>query len=316
MKTVSKMSPLPAIAAMPRRLTSLLFGGRRARVVGPALVVAMAAVAFSVMVVTAGPTTAEETAVSTNPADIHAGSVLYNEHCSSCHGANGVGSQKAPELIDAGAAAADFYLRTGRMPLNNPGDEALRHAPYFTASQIRQLVAYVASLGNGPTIPNVSPVCDVSGGAGNVADAQKGNYGFEGGGGHGGALGGHGTGPCTTLSEGQQLFSLNCAQCHDASGSGGMLSHGDIVPSLKDSTATQVAEAVRVGPLPMPVFGPGQLSDQQVSAVSNYVQYLRKPADRGGLAIAHFGPVPEGFVGIVVGLFVLLIASRLIGTRE
>jgi ubiquinol-cytochrome c reductase cytochrome c subunit len=298
-----------------------LFGGRRARVVGPSLVVALAAVAFSVMVFSAGPTTAEETAVSVNPADITAGQALYNVHCSSCHAANGVGSQKAPELIDAGAAAADFYLSTGRMPLNNPGDQALRHAPFFNATQIRQLVAYVNNLGvvanrRGPTIPNVSPVCDTSGGAGNVADAQKGDYGFEGGGGHGGKLGGSGTGPCTTLAEGQQIFTLNCSQCHDASGSGGMLSHGDIVPSVKDATAVQTAEAVRVGPLPMPVFGPNQLSDQQVSAVANYVQYLRKPADRGGLAIAHFGPVPEGFVGIVIGLGVLLVASRLIGTRE
>jgi ubiquinol-cytochrome c reductase cytochrome c subunit len=285
------------------------------------MVIALAGVAFSVMVVTAGPTTAQQTAVSTNPADIQQGASLYNEHCSSCHGANGVGSIKAPELIDAGAAAADFYLETGRMPLNNPGDQALRHAPFFNASQIRQLVAYINNLGvvagrPGPTIPNVSPVCDTSGGAGNVANSQFGNYGFAGGGGSGGGLGGHGTGTCTTLAEGQQLFTLNCSQCHDASGSGGMLSHGDIVPSIKDSTAIQVAEAVRIGPLPMPVFGPNQLSDQQVSALANYIEYLRKPADRGGLAIAHFGPVPEGFVGIVIGLFVLLIASRLIGTRE
>lgn len=303
------------------KFSSLLFGGRRARVVGPAIVVALAAVAFSVLVLTAGPSTAVDTQVSTAPADIEAGHTLYNSHCSSCHGVNGVGSQKAPELIDAGAAAADFYLSTGRMPLNYPGDQALRHTPFFSADQIRQLVAYINNLGvinnrKGPTIPTVSPVCDTHGGAGNVANYQAGEYGFEGSGGAGGGLGGHGAGPCTTLAEGQQLFALNCAQCHDASGSGGMLSHGDMVPSLKDATAVQVAEAIRVGPLPMPVFGANQLSDQQVSAISNYVQYLRKPADRGGLAIAHFGPVPEGFVGIVIGLFVLLVASRLIGTRE
>jgi len=318
---VAKKLRIQSVRALPRRGAALLFGGRRARVSGPALVISMAAVAFSVMVVSAGPTTASETSVSTAPADIQAGTILYNEHCSSCHGANGVGSVKAPELIDAGAAAADFYLETGRMPLNNPGDQALRHEPFFSATQIRQLVAYINNLGvqagrEGPTIPTVSPVCDVHGGAGNVASSQAGNYGFEGAGGAGGVLGGHGSGLCTTLAEGQQLFSLNCAQCHDASGSGGMLSHGDIVPSMKDSTATQVAEAVRVGPLPMPVFGPNQLSDHQVSALANYVEYLRRPADRGGLAIAHFGPVPEGFVGIVIGLFVLLIASRLIGTRE
>ena len=35
----------------------------------------------------------------------------------------------APPLVNVGAAAADFYLTTGRMPLNDPGNEALRHHP-------------------------------------------------------------------------------------------------------------------------------------------------------------------------------------------
>ena len=276
------------------------------------------------MVFSAGRGSAAEPPVSTNPADIHAGDTLFIAHCSSCHGNNGVGTQKAPSLINAGAAAADFYLSTGRMPLSQPGDQAQRNRPFFDHAQIRQLVAYINALpqidgqpnNTGPTIPTVSPVCDVSGGAGNVANSQKGDYGFEGAGGQGGGLGGHGPGPCTTLAQGLQLFSLNCAQCHDASGSGGMLSKGNVVPSLKDATVTQAAEAMRVGPLPMPIFGPKQLSNEQVSAIANYVEYLRKPADRGGLGIAHFGPVPEGFVGIVIGLLIMLIATRLIGTRE
>lgn len=300
--------------------------GSRSRFAGPALILVIAAVAFSVMAFTARSSSASPASVSTNPADISAGETLYIAHCSSCHGPNGVGTQKAPALISAGAAAADFYLSTGRMPLNYPGQQALRHKPYFNTAQIHALVAYIADLptlhGNpslaGPSIPNVDPVCpsDTHGGFGNVASKANTAYIFEGPGGSGGGLGGHGTGPCTTLAEGMQLFSLNCAQCHDASGSGGMLSHGFIVPSMSQATATQAAEAMRVGPAPMPIFGPKQLTDQQVSAIANYVQYLRRPADRGGLGIAHFGPVPEGFVGIVIGLFVMLIASRLIGTRE
>ncbi len=310
------MSSLGRVAAALRRL--------RRPSAGPALVVAVGVVAFSVMAFDTGAAPAAPSPVSTNPADIQAGEALFNSHCSSCHGPAGTGTQKAPELINAGAAAADFYLATGRMPLNNPGDQALPHKPIFNNEQIRQLVAYVNALpeingqpgDRGPTVPNVSPVCDTSGGAGNVANRQNGDYSFEGAGGSGGGLGGHGTGPCTTLSEGQQLFSLNCAQCHDASGSGGMLSKGNVVPTLQTATATETAEAVRVGPSPMPVFGTAQLSDSQVSAIVNYVQYLRRPANRGGIAIGHFGPVPEGFVGIVLGLFVILIFTRLIGTRE
>jgi ubiquinol-cytochrome c reductase cytochrome c subunit len=294
------------------------------RAAGPSLVLAIGVVAFAVMATGAGTAPAATNPVSTNPSDVQAGESLFNAHCSSCHGPQGVGTDKAPELINAGPAAADFYLSTGRMPLNYPGDQALPHKPFFNREQISQVVAYVNALPaingtpnlTGPTIPNVSPVCDTHGGAGNVANSQSGNYGFEGAGGSGGGMGGQGSGPCTTLSEGQMLFALNCAQCHDASGSGGMLSKGDVVPSLKGSGPTTVAEAMRVGPSPMPVFGPAQLNDHQVSAIANYVQYLRKPANRGGLAIAHFGPVPEGFVAIVIGLFAILVFTRLIGTRE
>lgn len=307
-----------------RSIGRVVLGGSRHRATGPSLVVALAAVAFSVMALGTGSGSAQEAAVSTNPADVQAGDALFIAHCSSCHANNGVGSQKGPALINAGAAAADFYLSTGRMPLNEPGDQPIRRKPFFDALQIRQLVAYVNALpaingqptDTGPSIPNISPTCDAKGGTGNVASTQSGDYGFEGAGGSGGALGGHGTGPCTTLAQGLQLFSLNCAQCHDASGSGGMLSNGNLVPSLSQATVTQAAEAMRVGPAPMPIFGAQQLSDQQVSAIANYVQYLRSPANRGGLGIAHFGPVPEGFVGIVIGLFIMLVATRLIGTRE
>ncbi|MGH9076209.1 MAG: c-type cytochrome [Acidimicrobiales bacterium] len=305
--------------------------GRRRRAAGPALVVAMAAASFAVMAFGAGSgAAAGRSGAATVVAGqatvdpVQAGAALFVAHCSSCHADRGVGSQKGPSLVSAGAAAADFYLSTGRMPLNEPGDQPVRRKPFFDQAQIDDLVAYVAALPQingqptsaGPAIPNVSPTCDTGGGAGNVANAQFGDYGFEGSGGQGGGLGGHGSGACTTLAEGLQLFSLNCAQCHDASGSGGMISKGNLVPSLQKATATQVAEAIRVGPSPMPIFGPQQLNDQQVSAIADYVQYLRSPANRGGLGIAHFGPVPEGFVGIVIGLFVMLVATRLIGTRE
>ncbi|MGH9060418.1 MAG: c-type cytochrome, partial [Acidimicrobiales bacterium] len=120
---------------------------------------------------------------------------------------------------------------------------------------------------------------------------------------------------CVTLSAGQQDFSLNCAQCHQGVASGGMLSKGNVVPSLLNADSTQVAEAIRIGPKPMPVFGTGQLSDQQMSSIARYVEYLHHPANRGGLGISHFGPVAEGFVGIVGGFGLLLLLSRLIGTR-
>jgi ubiquinol-cytochrome c reductase cytochrome c subunit len=204
------------------------------------------------------------------------GRQLYLVGCSSCHGLEPTGTINGPSLIDAGAASANFYLRTGRMPLSNPRQQPVRHRPAYSDLQIRQLVAYVASLDHGPPIPTVLP---------------------------------------GDLSRGNQLFSLNCAQCHNDVGAGGALGYGDIVPPLKRATPLEVIEAMRVGPRPMPVFGPETLSDQQASDIAAYVQYLRNPSNRGGLPLGHIGPIAEGFVGWVVGMGLLLLVARLIGTR-
>ena len=266
---------------------------------GPLALIALALVAGSVLFATGGTAHGQSALVSTNPADIQAGELLFEAHCQSCHGYQGQGGQtSAPVLTDVGAAAADFYLSTGRMPLNNPGNEAIRHHPYFNPAEIRQLVAYVNALPEitgtdsyGPTIPTVNPLC--------TTDTPP-NPNPSG---------------CVTLSEGQQAYAINCAQCHQAAGSGGMLSKGNVVPSLQNANITQVAEAMRVGPKPMPVFSPTQVSQQQMSAIAHYVQYLHRPDNPGGLPISHFGPVAEGFIGVILGFGVLWFSTRMIGNR-
>jgi ubiquinol-cytochrome c reductase cytochrome c subunit len=271
----------------------------RRAVAGPLALIGLVLVVGSVLFFTGGQAHSQEPLVSTDPADILAGSLLYQAHCQSCHGYQGRGGENgAPALVSAGAAAADFYLSTGRMPLNNPANEPLQHRPAFTPLQIRQLVAYVNALPQingtnvvGPTIPTVNPLCSTAVAPGPNPDG------------------------CVTLSEGQELFALNCAQCHQAAGAGGMLSKGNVVPSLRNANVTQVAEAIRVGPEPMPTFGPGIFNQQQMSAVAHYVEYLHKPTSPGGLGISHFGPVAEGFVGVIVGFGVLWFGVRMIGTR-
>src|SRR5256885_14159851 len=89
---------------------------------------------------------------------VEEGQAIFEEGCSSCHGFTGEGVPgRGPSLIGAGEAAADFYLRTGRMPLNQVGDEPLRAPPHYPEHEIRALVAYVGSLGHGPAIPTVEP---------------------------------------------------------------------------------------------------------------------------------------------------------------
>ena len=62
----------------------------------------------------------------------------------------------ARPLRGAGAAAADFYLSTGRMPLADPTDEPERTRPAYPRADIEALVAFVGSFG-GPGIPRVDP---------------------------------------------------------------------------------------------------------------------------------------------------------------
>ncbi|HXW81793.1 MAG TPA: c-type cytochrome [Acidimicrobiales bacterium] len=270
------------------RPTGLIARARRSALTGPAALVGAVMAVFAILFL-ALPAPAQTKPVSTSPADIAVGETLYDLHCSACHGIGAVGA-KGPPLLGVGPAAVDFFLSTGRMPLSSPNQEPVPGPPYFNEAQIAQIVAYVNYLDvingtPGPGIPDVTPPCAVQ------------------------------TSSCPTLSEGNQLFLLNCAQCHATSGAGGMLSHGYVVPSVRSATITEIAEAVRVGPRPMPTFGPGQLTDQQVSAIADYVYNMSHTPNPGGLGIGYFGPVPEGFVAVIFGLGALLLVARLIGNR-
>ena len=209
---------------------------------------------------------------------VEEGRAIFEEGCSSCHGFTGEGVKgRGPSLISAGEAAADFYLRTGRMPLNQVGDEPLRSPPHYPESKIRALVAYVGSLGQGPAIPTVDP--------------EQGS-----------------------LSEGMQLFSESCAGCHGISGKGGV-AIGGYAPPLGEATPTQVAEAIRVGPYLMPRFSAAQLSDEEVDSIARYVELTKDPDDAGGWGIGHIGPVPEGLIAWLLALVSILIVARLLGER-
>src|SRR5205823_13630930 len=140
-------------------------------------------------------------------------------------------------------------LRTGYMPLRSPSDQPERGKPQFSEREIDALVAYVASLGQGPPVPSPHP--------------------------------GRGT-----LAEGLRLFTEHCAGCHQVVAQGGYV-EGARVPPLGDATPTQVAEAVRTGPYLMPSFSPKAISDRQLDSIVAYVRYTKHPDDPGGWSLGH-----------------------------
>jgi ubiquinol-cytochrome c reductase cytochrome c subunit len=217
------------------------------------------------------------------------GAGLFAANCASCHGPMGEGvtaannrgagdiTAQGPSLIGVGEQAPDFYLRTGRMPIDHAGEEPERQRPFFNDREIRAITAYVGSFGGGPPIPEPEPD--------------------------------HGS-----LPEGMTLFTDHCAGCHQVVGEGGYVT-GAKVPTLKQADATEIAEAVRIGPFLMPRFPKSQISDDDLNKIIAYVQESQHPEDRGGLGIGHIGPVPEGMVAWLIAAVVLTGVCVVIGRR-
>jgi ubiquinol-cytochrome c reductase cytochrome c subunit len=236
-------------------------------------------------------------AAAPSPQLVHAGARLFGRYCATCHGGGGrgiePGEQNAgggpgrsqeqqrgagPDLFGVGALAADFYLRTGYMPLPKLGAQPKRRSDLLlTDGQINALTAYVASLGHGPPIPTPHP--------------ERGS-----------------------LSSGMQLFTQHCSGCHQVAAAGGYVT-GGVAPALDRATPREVAEAVRVGPYLMPVFSKRQISDAELDSIVRYVEYAKHPDDRGGWALAHIGPVPEGLVTWFVGIVSILGITFALGKR-
>lgn len=218
--------------------------------------------------------------------DASRGRDLYFSACAQCHGTDlrgvdrderlGAGGtvELGPSLRGVGAAAADLYLRTGYMPIRDPYAQPERSHPRFSEPDLRALVAFIASYG-GPRIPVVRP--------------ERGE-----------------------TSVGLQVFTEHCAGCHQIAGEGGIVT-GARVPSLHASSAREIAEAVRVGPYLMPRFSEHDISQHELDSLARYVLYAKDPDDRGGWALEHLGPVPEGLVAWLLAGGVLLVAARLIG---
>lgn len=218
--------------------------------------------------------------------DVAAGKSLFEAHCSSCHGLNAQGTTTGPTLVGVGAAAVDFQMSTGRMPASDPGAQVPRKPlPEWVKDNpdaIRQISAYVQSLGGGPQVPGREQVDP------KLGDAAKGG----------------------------ELFRANCIQCHNWGGAGGALTRGKYAPNLNEATPEQIYEAMVTGPQAMPVFNDSTITPEEKRNMIAYITQIREQKDPGGFGLGRIGPVTEGLVVWIVGILALVLAAIWITAKK
>jgi ubiquinol-cytochrome c reductase cytochrome c subunit len=203
---------------------------------------------------------------------VEEGKKLFLANCSSCHGLNAEGTKSGPSLAGVGAAAVDFQVGTGRMPMSKPDVQAERKDVLFNDEQIAAMAAYVASLAPGPAVP---PEEYTSGEGGDVAT-------------------------------GAELFRVNCAMCHNFAGSGGALTRGKYAPSLRDVEGKHIYEAMVTGPQSMPVFNDTNISPESKNDIVAYLHALDEQENVGGMTLGNLGPVSEGLFAWIFGLGIMI----------
>ena len=201
---------------------------------------------------------------------------VYLRDCAWCHGDSGGGSERAPSLKTDGPADADFWLRTGRMPLKSADAKVKPGAPAYDSKTLDALVSYVGSLGTGEPIPEIAP---------------------------------------GSKQIGESLFISNCAPCHSSSGTGMILPDGTWAPTLFSTPREQVAEAIRIGPGQMPRFSDKDIDEEELNALVSYVDDLGPKQVIGGHPLDQLGPIAEGIFFFLLPLPLLVVVIRLLGKK-
>lgn len=213
-----------------------------------------------------------------SPGDPEQGRKLFLANCSTCHGTGGQGASAGPSLIGVGAASFDFQVGTGRMPLAATAPQAPQNDVKFSDQDVADLAAYGATLGPGPGIPAPREVAALT-------DEER-------------------------IQEGNELFRINCAMCHNVVGAGGALTRGKYAPALEGVSEKHIYEAMVTGPQSMPVFNNANITPEEKQSIISYLKYIEEQPPPGGLALGSLGPVTEGLFAWI-GLLGIIIACTI-----
>ena len=216
---------------------------------------------------------------------VQEGRELFLVGCAFCHGQNGEGiltqggSQYGPALTDVGAAAVDFQVGTGRMPMAQPGQQEPRKEVVYNQEEIAALSAYVASLGTGPAIPDK----ELYSTAGMNDDELE-----------------------ELVVRGGQIFLANCTACHNFEGSGGAMPRGGYAPKIRGVDSKHIYEAMLTGPQSMDTFSDGNIPPEDKKAVIAYLNTLDDAPSYSGFTFGGLGPVSEGIIAWLFGIGMLV----------
>lgn len=205
---------------------------------------------------------------------------IYASQCATCHGAEGLGGtipgtdDPVPPLAGTPVVDVpymDLVMRVGRMPppRNDPYDNRARVVTI--SDEDRELiVAYLA---------------DEFDLAGVIPSPQEGD-----------------------AARGREVYATNCAQCHGATGAGGVAGAGAWTPPVAERGAVAIAEAIRVGPFQMPAFAPEQISAQEVADVAAFLEEVTVEPRTPVLGLLELNPV---YASAAVALSTLVIVLSL-----
>lgn len=204
------------------------------------------------------------------------GAALYQRNCGVCHSSDGSGVPGvAPPLTGFSFARIDLSMRTGRMPLSDPSRGVEERT--FTDAERRATMAYLAEeLDLDRDLPDP---------------------------------------PSGDAGPGRELYAVNCAQCHGASGKGGVAGDGVEIPPVVGLDDTTVAVAIREGPFAMPRFSSELLSDEEVGHITAFLdEDVHQP--NSPLGLEEVGELNAIFFAALLTAAVVLVCLWAAGLRE